>query len=514
MKIHVVRKQDLKRDNRGNYSTRIGYKEGKNQPRFNLGKDKQQAEQRYNILRNLYEENLAKIRRDNKRWKIDIPEIWNKRILRYAKQIEKGNYESIFDHIPTEEPDDYVIRFREFQADFPSLRLAPFDFVFFADGVRKLEQLEYQRTDSFYHDLKRSFVVTPEREVPDKVIAGTFYEAIDAYIADINKNGEKLSDGMLKPSQRKRVQYSEKLKEHSDCSLSQLNYDKCNEFFSYWRNRPLGKRGTQLTKSSAKHQIDELTRLFKWLDSSSQFAWELPRNFENLSKKIVTTEEDHSTASLITKNSYSPEQLAKLYKAGDSFEQLLLLVGLNCAFGAAEFGRLTFDEVLFNYDHEYKALLKFETTKADSFLRALRPKTGVFGEWYLWKETVTALHYGIERAKKAGSPYIACRENGKRLYNESVANPQQATASIWNDLVAKVQKNDTGFPHLPYGSLRDTIPDLLRQEGKSELANLSLAHGKPFKADTLLDCYGNKPYGRLHDALREYRNYFDVIFQK
>lgn len=513
MKIRVVRSQDLKKDNRGNYSTRVGYKEEKNQPRFNLGKDKQQAELRSSILRNLYEENIAKIRKDNKRWKTDIPEIWNKHILNYAKQIAKGELEAVFDPIPNEEPNDYVLRFREFQADFPSLRLVPSDYSFFAEGVRKLEQFEYQRTDSFYQDLKRSFVVTEKREVPDKVIAGTFYEAIDAYIADIHKNGEKLSDRKLKPSQRKRVQYAEKLKEHSDCSLSQLNYDKCNELFAYWRNRPIGKRGTQLKKSSAKHQIDELARLFKWLDSSSQFAWEKPRKFENLSKKIVTTEEDHSTASLVTKNSYSPEQLSKLYKAGDSFEQLLLLVGLNCAFGAAEFGRLTPDEVLFNYDHEYKNLLKFESTKADCFLRTLRPKSGVFGEWYLWKETATALHYGIERAEKLGSPFIACCENGKQLYNESLENAQQATAKIWNGLVARVQKNHEDFPHLPYGSLRDTIPDLLRQQGQSELAVMCLAHGKPFKGDSLLDCYGNKPYGRLHDALREFRSYFGEIFQ-
>jgi hypothetical protein len=39
-----------------------------------------------------------------------------------------------------------------------------------------------------------------------------------------------------------------------------------------------------------------------------------------------------------------------------------------------------------------------------------------------------------------------------------------------------------------------------------------VAHGTPFKGDSLLDCYGNKPFGRLHTALRELHALFQPMF--
>jgi hypothetical protein len=39
-----------------------------------------------------------------------------------------------------------------------------------------------------------------------------------------------------------------------------------------------------------------------------------------------------------------------------------------------------------------------------------------------------------------------------------------------------------------------------------------MAHGSPFHGDSLLDCYGNKPFGRLHTALREIHAYFAPVF--
>jgi len=60
--------------------------------------------------------------------------------------------------------------------------------------------------------------------------------------------------------------------------------------------------------------------------------------------------------------------------------------------------------------------------------------------------------------------------------------------------------------------LRDTLPDLLRHRYSDEIASLSLAHGSPFHGDSLLDCYGNKPFGRLHTALREVRAHLAPVF--
>src|SRR5205807_1362583 len=79
-------------------------------------------------------------------------------------------------------------------------------------------------------------------------------------------------------------------------------------------------------------------------------------------------------------------------------------------------------------------------------------------------------------------------------------------------LLARVHKSDKDFPTLPFGTLRDTVPDLLRRDYDGELAALCLCHGSPCKADTLLDCYANKPFGRLHTAMRQIRARFLPVF--
>jgi len=187
-------------------------------------------------------------------------------------------------------------------------------------------------------------------------------------------------------------------------------------------------------------------------------------------------------------------------------------VSLNCAFGAAEVGRLVEEEALLNHTHEYPDRLSFETTNEDSFIRLMRPKTNVFGEWLLWPETAEAVRWANQRAKREGGTFIACRAGGSPLYEETSRNPQAAIAKRWNDLIIRVRKDDKDFPKLPFGTLRDTIPDKLRHMGHDTLASMCLAHGTPFKGDSLLDCYGDRPYGRLHDALRTLRGFFSPIF--
>ena len=80
-------------------------------------------------------------------------------------------------------------------------------------------------------------------------------------------------------------------------------------------------------------------------------------------------------------------------------------------------------------------------------------------------------------------------------------------------LLGRVQKSHPDFRRLPFGSLRDTLPDLMRHRFDDELASMCLAHGTPFRQDNLLECYGNKPFGRLHKALREMEAVMAPVFQ-
>ena len=43
------------------------------------------------------------------------------------------------------------------------------------------------------------------------------------------------------------------------------------------------------------------------------------------------------------------------------------------------------------------------------------------------------------------------------------------------------------------------LPAVIRRRYSDSLASLCLSHGSPSKADNLLECYANKPFGKLHD---------------
>ena len=122
------------------------------------------------------------------------------------------------------------------------------------------------------------------------------------------------------------------------------------------------------------------------------------------------------------------------------------------------------------------------------------------------------LRWGIERSKALKSDILFVSEQGKPLYRENTKNPHSNFSNAWKDLIKRVWKSEPSFRFLPFGTLRDTLPDTLRQLFKDEIATLSLAHGTPFVGDSLLECYASKPFGRLHDALRELRDYFAPVF--
>jgi hypothetical protein len=63
-------------------------------------------------------------------------------------------------------------------------------------------------------------------------------------------------------------------------------------------------------------------------------------------------------------------------------------------------------------------------------------------------------------------------------------------------------KDNENFPWLPHESLRDTASDWIREEFSGEIAELFLAHGSPLGAKSLVECYTNKPFGKLFKALR------------
>lgn len=524
--LHVPESSPMttrRRHSKGNSKTKhrpqIGFKVDpqtgeptRTQPRFNFGDDPKEFEYRLALVRRLYEENC----------KANGVECWSPLALHYAKSIEKGIYEIPFS-VPQQLIDEglkdddlaieYVFMLRCQQRDYPSLKLVAADEELYHRGVIANRRIESRRIHSLYNELLDEGTVESGSQIPGRIITGMLHEAFDAYIRHIQDTGLRLDEATLKVSQRKRIEYVECLKEHhDDVALQSLSFDCIAKMISYWTNRPETKYGGRYKPNSVRHRLKELERCLKWIDVTSQFSWEMPRGVETISRRIVTTEEDNESSSVITKHVYSPSQLALLNVQANSMERLLLYLGLNCAFGAAEAGRLTTDEILFNHRHQHTARLNFASSTADSFIRLNRPKSHMFGEWLLWPETAEMLRWGVERCRRLDSPFVICRDNGTVLYNEKSANPQSPFAKLWNELVGRVRQEHSDLPILPFGSLRDTLPDLLRHRYQDELAAICLAHKTAYKPDGLLDAYGNKPFGRLHTAIRELHEHYEPVF--
>jgi integrase len=300
-----------------------------------------------------------------------------------------------------------------------------------------------------------------------------------------------------------------------------LGYDACKDLIRFWCRRPPTKNrktgefdGPPMAISSARHHRKELDRFFRWLDATERFDWVLPRGFRRIDRSISETEDEFAQRlSVIQKDTYTVEELATLNRHATPLERLVLYVGLNCGMGAAELGRLRANDILLFHKHEYEERLGFSSTNEDSFVRYLRPKTKVFGEWLLWPETVQMVQWGLERSKAIDSELLFVSESGRPWYNdEHNKNPQAKFTNTFNRLIGRVQKSDPSFRHQPFGTLRDTLPNILRSRHSSEMASICLAHGSTFR-DKLIDCYTNKPFGRFHELMRTARNYVAAVFE-
>jgi hypothetical protein len=342
--------------------------------------------------------------------------------------------------------------------------------------------------------------------------SGTLHKAIDECIAYTREHGKRDGRGGLAPSPRKFLERLDALKEHhADCPLWRLDVAGIEGLVSYWRHRPNTKRGGRCSARYVQIMMQELWRLLNWIDKQPRYRWTKPKGMEDISRKpdpLPEDDERHETAfRSMTKQTYTPEQLAVIASHTDDFGRAMIGVCVNCAWGASEVGQWhTRDYQLFA-KHPHADKLGITSTDADSWIVGNRPKTGIYGEHLLWEE--------VARAVK---PFLDGREvlpvtkhpKGKPWYRTHSKNSQSQFGNWWsgdNGLLERVRKHHADFPRLPFGSLRDLLPNILRREYADEVASLALQHGK-LSDDNLLDCYANLPFRKLFEATRALRTMF------
>ena len=452
---------------------------------------------------------------------------WTGFALYAAKLIAKGKFTIPFPFpMRLAEEDSPTAQYAQMlhveQTRFPSLHIIPADPDLYAHGVKVNGNAVAEELKELEEAARLLGVITPRQFMPEQLTTGTLHEALDAFAQDeFYKNNLRAgTERELTRYGRLRMERIARFKErHSDIPLSALQLDACTDLVRYWANRPPTKNrktkvldGPPVARKTAEHHIKELFSFFGWLDATDRFRWPKPRGMKRINRKIAEFPEEQ-TLSAVQKKTYAVEELAKLNRHATPVERLLLYVAVNCGMGAAELGRLTVDDFLFDHKHEYADHLSFESSKADNFIRLLRRKTGVFGEWLLWPETVEMVRWGFSRSDALSSNLLFVSQKGRPWYDESASrNPQAKFTNVFNRLIYRIQKSDPSFRRLSFGSLRKTLPSLLRARHSSEMASICLAHGSTFKGDELLDCYTDKPFGRFHQQMREAHSMVDAMF--
>jgi hypothetical protein len=282
---------------------------------------------------------------------------------------------------------------------------------------------------------------------------------------------------------------------------------------AYWRNRPKTKDGNRCSWDHAHDMLKEFFRFLNWLDEHPSYKWSMPKGAEKISRSPIKLPEDdrnHQEAfRTINKDTYTPEQLAVLADFTDDFGRALIALCVNCAFGASEVGQWPTHLFTFHKAHPHAADVEFDSTDNDSWITGPRPKTSVYGEHLLWPQVVKA----VEPFLRDKRPVLPMTNKGKPWFRPHSANPQTGFGNWWYRLLDRVEAKHQKFPRLPFGSLRDLLPNMLRAEYSDEVASMCLQHGEN-KFDDLLDCYANVPFRKLFQATKEVEVRFKPLLDK
>ena len=203
---------------------------------------------------------------------------------------------------------------------------------------------------------------------------------------------------------------------------------------------------------------------------------------------------------------YTLPELKLLWEYGSPFQRLLLLLALNGGFGRGEVASLELADVSLHQKHPHEREVGNPSSQGESWIFRMRNKTGVYGEFKLWPETTRAIEWWLVQREcipvASGVTTLLVNQNGHRYDTlTKSSHPNFQIPNSWHRLTKKIRKDHPTFRSLSFNKLRKTAGNLVRSEAHGEIAAVFLCHGKPVKADELLDLYTNRPFGKVFAAL-------------
>ncbi len=287
---------------------------------------------------------------------------------------------------------------------------------------------------------------------------------------------------------RRLANMTEHLRDRVNTPLTAVGNKFLDDWLAYWSARPRNKRNKPCSRDWCKSVIKQIRDFVRWLNRSD-YGWRKPHEYEVLPVRVKTTHDELAADEEPAR--YRRSELAVLWEYAVPRDRVFMLLGLNCGYGLREIATLRVSQI------------KFKDGKG--VIRRRRTKTGVWGRWVLWPETVAALRWYMDRVRpRSDSPYLILTDRGQPLMSRTEGgNPKQTIPNAWLKLYVRIRKDKETFPKLSFNKLRKTGATFMRRHYGAEVADLYLAHG----SRQMVDAYSPKAFRRLNPALRQFRSY-------
>lgn len=461
-KCAIMRQTELKPSPDGYYRRNLGYtKNGAgrvSQPKFNLGSVKRTALER-----------LEKVAAIWRRVELDAAEDevaprWNPTDFAIAKAVAAGEAEYRVERT-CDDPYRYSQHVDAFARLYPEIRILPADEEFYCEGkanaqvLRKDIQVLEQETLRRARFLKEVALETPGNEVKyvDLIGDATLHQALDAYSEWIGREKFDNSEGAVNDTGVTRQNLVRQLKAYLSPNrpLSSLSdFDSVDKLFGLFRNRPITIRhGKPMARKTASNLIGELARFFDWLHRTKEWEWRKPEDYLDIRHKPIDLEADVDAESKEVPT-YTVEQLHTLFVYATPLEKLLFVLGINCAFGADQIGRLKIGEIQ-------------ERSNGVHYIGRIRRKQKVRGTHRLFKITTEGLEWAIRGREEQSDALVLLNRQGHSLYRKTKSGRRcRDIANAWYrllDRVCEAKEKDGGFPRYGFNTLRDTSSNMIRK---------------------------------------------------
>jgi integrase/DNA-binding transcriptional regulator YiaG len=404
---------------------------------------------------------------------------WDDLTISFGHAISKGDW-SITVEPPKLDTDSTAVWLASLRTFFPMIQIQITDPSRVEEGNQAFIEAGQRRAEK-EEEIHRQEMRTIKKDVAPfggKVTTKeTLHDALDAYKEWIEKTFVDI-EGRTTQTGKKQGERAARIKRYAkDMPLSDLGTHEIEAIIEFWRTRP--KKPAKKTKARepysftlCKHTIRLFKHFVRWLHKEKTFPWKKPVDLDLDRIKIVPDAETKYKV-----ETYSKEELGILWQHASYFERQLLLLALNCGFSISEIGSLDWHEV----EGEY--------------VRGLRPKTKVYGEFKLWEMTRQAMG----TPKKKGLVFVT--ESGLSLIARTTGNNVCAKIpAAWYRLLNRVEKHHPNFKRLGFHHLRKTAGNEIRKLSDGETMGVFLRHGKPVKTDALAGVYSNADFEKVFKA--------------